>query len=502
MIRRRLSLVVAAGLSGGMVGGMFGGMVAGASPAESSASPRALAPSPSPSPAAARSAEGGGECLGAAVFRARGADLATDAGPAAGAAPAYATHGDARLAALLEQALARNPRIRAALSLRRAAGRRVPQASARPDPMIMLTGHARPPETRVGPQTTLLSVTQQFPGFGKREARGQVAAKQAAERDERIRAERAEVIRQVKRAYYDLAYLDRALAISAEDEDLLRHYEVLARARYSQGYGGQGDSLRLQAEITKALNRRETLLRRRVDAEAALNTLLDRSVATEVAPVEPGRRPRPIVDVATLSETGCRARPEVRAAMRQVESREQAIEVARLAYRPDFSVGVAWGYLRGRGDPAGRAAPPPDNGKDTYSLMVGMSVPLARDRYDAGLEEAADHNEAARAAYRGAVRDTERAVRATAYRIEGLERQIALFENALAPQAEQALSAAEAAYTTGGAGVLDLMDGQRVLLEVRLGLAQLDADHRKALADLERVVGAAIPEGDSGASGA
>ena len=451
--------------------------------------------------------ERGGECLGAAVFRSReAADLSGGSAAAAGAPATYATHGDARLAALLEEALARNPRIRAALSLRRAAGRRAPQVSARPDPMIMLTGHARPPETRVGPQTTLLSVTQQFPGFGKREARGQVAVKQAAERDERIRAERAEVVRQVKRAYYDLAYLDRALAISAEDEDLLRHYEVLARARYAQGYGGQGDSIRLQAEITKALNRRETLLRRRVDAEAALNSLLDRSAATEVAPVELRARPAPIVDVAALSETGCRARPEVRAAMRQVESREQAIEVARLAYRPDFSVGVAWGYLRGRGDPAGRAAPPPDNGKDTYSLMVGMSVPLARDRYDAGLEEAADHNEAARAAYRGAVRDTERAVRATAYRIEGLERQIALFENALAPQAEQALSAAEAAYTTGGAGVLDLMDGQRVLLEVRLGLARLDADHRKALADLERVVGTAIPEGPpgsgAGASGA
>lgn len=478
MIRRRLSLLLAAGVFPGVSDG-------------TAASPAPFAPPAISRPAAER----GGECLGAAVYRSREPQVSGEARPAAGAAPTYATHGDPRLAGLVEEALSRNPRIRAALSLRRAAGQRAPQVSARPDPMVMLTGHARPPETRVGPQTTLLSVTQSFPGFGKREARGRVAVKQAAERDERIRAERAEVVRLVKRAYYDLAYVDDALAISEEDEELLRHYETLARARYSRGYGRQGDSIRLQAEITKALNRRETLRRRRVDAEAALNTLLDRPVETEVARVELGERPAPIVDVAALSETGCRARPEVRAAMRMVESREQAIEVARLAYRPDFSVGVAWGYLRGRGDPAGRAAPPPDNGKDTYSLMVGMSVPLARDRYDAGLEEAAERNEAARAAYRSTVRDTERAVRSTAFRIEGLERQIALFENALAPQAEQALSAAEAAYTTGAAGVLDLMDGQRVLLEVRLGLAQLETDHRKALADLERVVGAAIPEG-------
>ena len=62
------------------------------------------------------------------------------------------------------------------------------------------------------------------------------------------------------------------------------------------------------------------------------------------------------------------------------------------------------------------------------------------------------------------------------------------------PQAEQALLSTEAAYSTGGANVLDLLDGQRLLLDVRLGLARLHADYLVTLADLERATGSAIPE--------
>ena len=53
---------------------------------------------------------------------------------------------------------------------------------------------------------------------------------------------------------------------------------------------------------------------------------------------------------------------------------------------------------------------------------------------------------------------------------------------------------AEAAYSTGQLGVLDLLDSERVLLEVRLGLAQLNTDYFKALAEMERAVGTAFPE--------
>ena len=42
--------------------------------------------------------------------------------------------------------------------------------------------------------------------------------------------------------------------------------------------------------------------------------------------------------------------------------------------------------------------------------------------------------------------------------------------------------------------MLDLLDGERVLLDVQLGLAQLDSDYMKSLAEMERAIGAPFPE--------
>jgi outer membrane protein TolC len=42
--------------------------------------------------------------------------------------------------------------------------------------------------------------------------------------------------------------------------------------------------------------------------------------------------------------------------------------------------------------------------------------------------------------------------------------------------------------------VLELLDSERTLLEVRLSLAQFQSDYMKTLAEVERATGAAFPE--------
>lgn len=410
----------------------------------------------------------------------------------AGRAETYATHGDERLAALIEEGLANNPQVQAARSAWHASRHRVRQATARPDPALMLTQHVRPPETRVGPQIAVLSVSQRLPGFGKLRLRGRVATASSVEQAELLQGRRAEVVRSIKRAWHDMAFVDRALAINQESQDLLERYEALTRARYAQGFGLQADVVRMQAEYTRALGRRDDLERRRIDAEATLNALLARPVDAAHATVESATLPPAPTDAEVLAETGRRARPEIRAAARRVESREHAVALARRSRWPDFSVGVAWGALLGRGDPAGQAMPPPDNGRDVLSLTAGFNLPIFGQRHDAGVREAAESVAQACALYEGAVHDMERALRSILSSIRSTQRQIALFEDALLPQTEQAMYSTEAAYATGTVGVLDLLDGERRLLDVRLGLAGLRTDYMKALADLERAVGSPV----------
>lgn len=417
-------------------------------------------------------------------------------GPAGATAqsPAYANNGDPMLAALIAEALEGNPRVRGALSEVQAARARVPQAAALPNPMVAFTQHLRGPQTRVGPQTSGVSLSQAFPWFGTLSDRRDIAEAVAESYGEAYRERAAEVVRQVKLAYYDLGYLDEALRITGEEEQLLLHYEALAQARYSQGFGQQQAVLKLQAEVTRVLSRRRELLQQRTDFEAGLNILANRPVDAPIPTIEIGERPPAGVDHERLRAAGLGARPEVRSARLRIENSERAVRLAGRRYRPDLSIGVAWGSVLDRRDDPGRNDPPPDNGRDTYSLTLGASIPVFRSSYDAGVREAAASLTAAEEAYRDAANGVAFAVRSTAFRLTTVEGQLALFERALLPQAEQALRATEEAYSAGVTGVLELLDSEAVLLDVRLGLARMRADYMKALADMERAIGSAFPE--------
>ena len=408
--------------------------------------------------------------------------------------PSYATNGDATLAALLTEALEGNPRVRGAFLEHQAARSRVSRASALPDPALSLTRHVRGPQTRVGPQASGVSLSQTFPWFGTRSDLRGIAAAEAGIRGQSHHERRADVVHQVKLTYYDIAYLDRALSITEEEERLLVHYEALAQARYSQGFGQQQEVVKLQAEVTRVLNRRQNLLRERADFAAALNVLADRPVRAPVPTVAIGERPAARVDDELLQATGVRERAEVASARLRIESGEYAVRLAQRQYRPGFTVGVAWGNVLGRRDDPGMASPPADDGSDQFSLTLGASLPVFRSNYDAAVREAAARLSAAEEAYRDEVNGVALAVRSTAFQLAAIERQLALFERALLPQAEQALRATEEAYSAGVTGVLELLDSEEVLLDVRLGLARLRADYMKALADMERAIGAPFPE--------
>ena len=409
-------------------------------------------------------------------------------------AQSYSTHGDPRLAAYLEGALGRHPALDESLAKYRSALERIPQVTALPEPMFEINPGPRMAETRVGPQMLMMSISQEFPWFGKLSEKGTVAAKEAEMQRQARETVRAEIIRQVKLAYFDLAYIDRAIAITSEDQDLLGHFETLAQAQYSQGTGLQQAALKLQAEITRGQNRLEDLRRQRADAEVALNTLLDQPPETPLPPVTLGMVEADVSDLGALYTRGRQNRPELKSAFLQIEVDEKRIDVARKDRWPDIRLEANYINVAKRSDAAGVLMPPEANGKDIYNFSVGVKLPIRRQKYNAAAAEASEDFLASRASYRNAVNSVEASIRSAAFRLKTLQEQISLFERVLLPQASQALQSAEAAYSTGSLSVLELLDSERTLLEVRLSLAQFQTDSMKALAELERATGAAFPE--------
>ena len=75
------------------------------------------------------------------------------------------------------------------------------------------------------------------------------------------------------------------------------------------------------------------------------------------------------------------------------------------------------------------------------------------------------------------------------FRWETAKNLVDLYGSAVIPQAEQALDAAEAAYRSGEADFLNLLDSERVWLSAQLTYWRAYADTAKFLAALERAVG-------------
>ncbi len=411
--------------------------------------------------------------------------------PAVGEEEYYANHP------LLEEyvagALGHHPGLQESLARYRASLQRVPQSTSLPDPTFNFTQFIRSVETRVGPQLNVFSISQKFPWFGKLDRRGQLALKEAAALYQMHRAAERQVIAEVKGAFYELAYVDRALEITREEESLLGHYEELSRARYSQGQGLQQAVIKVQAEISQVIDRSKMLERQRESIVGRLNTLMDRPPEQTIPTLRYVPLPEVPLSLGQLYDLGEQNRHDLKAVLARIEKEQRAVDLAKKDYWPDVTLSAGWLNVGGRGDPAGILLPPPDDGKDAFNFSIGINLPIWRDKYHAGVVEATENAIAERNNYLKIRNEMEFSIRDQVVRIQTLRDQLGLYEKVLIPQAEEALRSSESAYETAKLGMLELLDSERFLLRSRLIMARYSADYLRALTDLERAVGTKFP---------
>jgi outer membrane protein TolC len=406
---------------------------------------------------------------------------------------AFYYSNDEVLDGYIDEAIYANPAIWEAEHRWRAALQRIPQVSSLPDPMVTIMPFISSPETRVGPQELALGISQKFPWFGKLDAKGEIALRDALAAAEQYQARIREAVAAVKRAYYSLAYLDEALRITAEDRELLEHFEEMARARYSTGKGIQQAVIKIQAEITRDDDRMYMLRQQRESVAANLNTLMDRLPDEPVPSLAHLDAPNVNLDLEELYRTGRANRHELKAAEYMIEKGDQAVRLAEREYFPDFTIGLNYIFVDERQDRAGRLNRPEDNGEDVFAVMLGFNIPLWDGKQMSRVRGATELKYANERNYEKMENSMEFSVRDGVLRAETALDQMNLYEKVLIPQAEQALDSTEAAYSTGKLKALDLIDSERFLLNVRLAQAKLKTDYMKALADIERATGTAFP---------
>jgi len=138
---------------------------------------------------------------------------------------------------LVREALQKNPAIQSALHSVEAQRRRVPQAKTLPDPMVGIgwAGNITPFSVQSGDPSSYRAVaaSQQLLYPGKLKLRGEIASKEADAGSSDLEAVRRRVTADVKTAFYEYWFYDKALQTTLKDKDLLTKLSQIAEARLS-----------------------------------------------------------------------------------------------------------------------------------------------------------------------------------------------------------------------------------------------------------------------------
>ena len=305
--------------------------------------------------------------------------------------------------AYIRRALGENRMVQAAHFNVMAMKARIPQVTALDDPVASNVIYPIP---SVAPQYSLmgynpynLTLAQQFPWFGTLRLRGEAAEFDVKVALAELAAAQLDTVANVKRAYYDLHYNERAEAILADNRKLAADFVTIAKSRYAGGNSTQQDVLRAEVAVVD-LDRELIRIRQGIaEARADLAQQLHISPEAELRTL-PGLPATPVpVEVDRLYRLAVAARPELKGRLAAIARDEKAVELARKRFYPNYTLGLSYMDM----EKTNAQTPKTAGGFPNVGLFVGFNLPVYRSKYKAGVCEAQ-----ARAAADARLYDAER----------------------------------------------------------------------------------------------
>ena len=381
--------------------------------------------------------------------------------------------------AFTEAVLGHNASLEAMRQAVVAAAAEVKPASSLDDPMLSVSAAPRTFGIGGGPNGDV-EVSQSLPWWGTLNARREVAQADAAARGEDFDALRLQLAALARGAFADWVYVHRALDINAANRAVLDELRNVARIRYTTGQAPQEDVLQADVERTMLMQQRLEWERDLTVAQARMNALLERAPQSMIPP--PGGLPAPsALPAEEILADRALAHPqleELADEQRAAAARQRLAEKDRF---PKFSVSA--GYNTMWADP-------------TMRPMVGLSltVPIDQGKYRAAIDAAqAEARRAAatlqdrRASLLADLSADYAAVRETA-------QSVALYRNELMPLAQSTLDVARTEYGSGRGDFLNVLTAEQHRLDTELGLARMQSDYFRELAELDRASGGGLLE--------
>jgi len=350
----------------------------------------------------------------------------------------------------------------------------------------------------------MLRVTQTFPYPGKLSLATRAAEDDEAAARATLEQQRLDVERDVRDAYYELAFVRRARGIAQHNAEVLGSVARITEAQYAVGNGAQADVLRARVEVARLGNEAASLDAQERTARARLNAVLNRPSATPVgtavipqelaqlAVADSGSHVHfsssalgaaasdsPLLSIDSLVTLAIAHSPMLRAHEARISAQERRLELARKAHLPDFDISLEYDQR--------------PQFRDYVSFYVSVPLRLQKRRkQDQEIAGAGAELSALKAEHAAEINTIRQEVTTRVSDVDRERTLLALSLKAVLPQARATFASATASYQVGRTDFTSLIDAQAAVFNYETAYWRSLTDFAKAIAELQRTVGAGV----------
>jgi outer membrane protein TolC len=381
---------------------------------------------------------------------------------------------------LVREALQKNPGVQSTLHAVEAQRRRVPQAKTLPDPTVGVgwAGNITPFSVQHGDPSSYRGITvmQQLLYPGKLKLRGAIATKEADAAHWDYEAARRRVTAEVKAAYYDYWFYDKAIQTTQKNRELLEKLSQISESRYRVGKGIQQDILRSQVEISLLMQRLTVLEQQRKTSQARLNTLLAHDPDASLPPAANLQQASLTFSLADLYQLARENDTGLQREKQMVQRNQLAVNLAQKDYYPDLSVGYMYQQ---------RPAMPDMNG---FTFTVNVPV-FYKTKQREAVRQATEEQIVAERSRDNRQTELNFELKQQYLAAKASDELLRLFSQGIVPQSSLALESSMSSYQVGTADFLTVIGNFSMVLNYEVEYYRELANYQTSLARIEGMAG-------------
>lgn len=392
--------------------------------------------------------------------------------------------GNVNLTFAVSIAYQRNPTIQAASQAFQAALQRYPQGAYLEGILSQYNAFTKRLNLLLGgmqPQKQMVDAEWPFPGLVS--LRGDLIQTDVdiAKQDYSIALR--DIFSQTKKVFHELVYIDHAIEITKENQDLLNQMLEVVSQKFETGDAAYNNVIKARVALSKLTDALITLEDQRQTANARLNTLLNREPHAPIGslsspPIKPVK-----FNIEQLYALAKQYRQEISQMKSKVKRVRLLVEMAKQMNRPDPTLGASYfqdrsGLLVGS-DPDGMTFQPAP--RQPLRPWFGQR--------EAFIAEMQMRKQEMTNKLKSVENQSLFEVKSSHFSLDAAYRESELYRTTLIPEAKQSLEVAETDYQGARTDFIDYLDAQRTWLDFNLAQFNAQRMYGVTLAELERVVG-------------